>query len=97
MSQAYTAPFAIRLGWIVAMAIIATAWYLLIGLASEGGVPFLGIAFWQCAGGAAIAAVVLLIRRRRVPLGRRHLAFYVVSGLLGAALPYITTAISMSH
>lgn len=93
----YTAPFAVRFGWIVAMAILTATWYLLIGLASEGGVPFLGITFWQCAGGAAITGVVILLRRRRVPLSLRHLRFYFISGLLGAALPFITTAMAMPH
>ncbi len=88
-SAAYTAPFAVRFGLIVAVAALTASWYIFNRVATEGGIPYLGVVFWQCCGCAVILGVALLIRRRRVPLNRRHLVFYAVSGLLGAVIPFI--------
>jgi drug/metabolite transporter (DMT)-like permease len=74
------------------MAILTAVWYLLMRIATEGGVPYLGVAFWQCAGASAIAGTVILLRRKRLPLSRRHLVFYAISGLFGAVVPYVVTA-----
>ncbi len=91
---AYTAPLSIRLGLIIAMASLTAVWYLLMRVATEGGIPYLGVAFWQCAGASAIAGTVILLRRKRLPLSRRHLVFYAISGLFGAVVPYVVTAVA---
>ena len=96
-STAYAAPFAVRFGLILAIAALTASWYSFNRVATEGGIPYLGVVFWQCFGSAAILGVALLIRRRRVPLSRRHLVFYAVSGFLGAVFPFIGVALAASR
>jgi drug/metabolite transporter (DMT)-like permease len=93
-SPTYTAPFAVRFGLILAVAALTAAWYSFNRVATEGGIPYLGVVFWQCCGSAVILGVVLLIRRRRIPFNRRHLIFYAISGLLGAVIPFIGVALA---
>jgi drug/metabolite transporter (DMT)-like permease len=94
VGPAYTAPFAARFGLILAVAALTASWYVFNRVATEGGIPYLGVVFWQCCGSALILGVALLIRRQRIPLHRRHLAFYTVSGLLGAVIPFIGVALA---
>jgi drug/metabolite transporter (DMT)-like permease len=61
--------------------------YSLAKLATEGGAHPFGIALWQGVVGAAILGAVEAVRRRKLPLDRHHLLFYLVCGLLGTALP----------
>ncbi len=91
-TPAYAAPFALRFGLIMLMGLISMIWFVLNRIAAEGGVPFMGVAFAQCAGGAAFMAALLLIRRKRVPLSRDHLIMYAICGFLGAAVPYTSVA-----
>jgi drug/metabolite transporter (DMT)-like permease len=63
------------------------ATYSLAKLATQDGAHPLGIALWQGVIGAAILGTVETARRRKLPLDRRHLLFYLVCGLLGTALP----------
>lgn len=49
--------------------------------------PPLGITFWQLVFSVGLLAAVQVIRRKPLPLSRRHLAVYVVCGILGTALP----------
>lgn len=88
--------------------LIALAMLLLLGLI-WGGFPNLG-KYVGLAGISplnyafqtiAIAAVALLgvngIRRRRVPLTRRHLGYYLVSGLLSTAVPSTVMFVVVHH
>ena len=93
-SPTYTTPFAARFGLILAVAALTAAWYSFNRFATEGGIPYVGVVFWQCCGSAIILGVALLIRRRRIPLNRRHLVFYAISGLLGAVIPFIGVALA---
>jgi drug/metabolite transporter (DMT)-like permease len=63
------------------------ATYSLAKIAAESGAHPLGIALWQGIVGAAILAVTETLRRRRLPLDRGHLRFYLLCGLLGTAIP----------
>jgi drug/metabolite transporter (DMT)-like permease len=63
------------------------ATYSLAKLATQDGAHPLGVALWQGAVGAIILAVVEAVRRRRLPLDRHHLLFYLVCGFLGTAIP----------
>ena len=91
-TPAYAAPFALRFGLIVLMGLFSMGWYTLNRFATEGGVPFMGVAFAQCVGGAVFMAAFLLVRRKRVPMSRDHLVFYAICGFLGAAVPYTSVA-----
>jgi drug/metabolite transporter (DMT)-like permease len=56
-------------------------------LAAEGGQSPLTLLFWQ-----SLIMVVLLgarqvVMRQPLPLGRQHLAFYIIAGFLGSAFP----------
>ena len=77
-----------------------SAWAILLVAGSTWGATFslakvvtqtgahpLGIALWQSVIGATILTVVEGSRRRRLPLDRRHLGFYLLCGLLGTAIP----------
>ena len=77
------------LAWAVLLAAGGSwgATYSLAKIATEDGAPPLGIALWQGVIGAAILGAVEIARRRRLPLDRRHLGFYLACGLLGTALP----------
>ena len=63
------------------------ATYSLAKIAAESGAHPLGIALWQGVVGAAILTITETARRRRLPLDRRHLRFYLLCGLLGTAIP----------
>jgi drug/metabolite transporter (DMT)-like permease len=63
------------------------ATYSLAKIAAESGAHPLGIALWQGIVGAAILTITETARRRRLPLDRRHLWFYLLCGLLGTAIP----------
>ena len=63
------------------------ATYSLAKLATQDGAQPLGVALWQGLVGAALLGLVEMVRRRKLPLDRRHLLFYLVCGFLGTALP----------
>jgi drug/metabolite transporter (DMT)-like permease len=75
----------------VAVVAIGGTWalqYALAKLAINGGAHPLGLAFWEGFGsGLLILAGQRLVVRRRVPLGRRDLLLYTITGLLGLTLP----------
>ena len=95
--EAYTSPFALRFGLIILMGLFSMGWYNLNRIAAEGGVPFMGVAFYQCLGGAAFMALLLIVRRKGIPVSRQHLVFYAVSGLFGAAIPNTSVAFASPH
>ena len=56
-------------------------------LAVSTGHHPVGVTFWNTALGALVVTGLLKARGGRLPLGRRHLVFYLTCGLLGTALP----------
>jgi drug/metabolite transporter (DMT)-like permease len=63
------------------------ATYSLAKIATKYGAEPLGVTLWQGILGAAILGVVETARRRKLPLDRRHLGFYLLCGLLGTVIP----------
>ncbi len=66
------------------------SWSLVFSLgkiAGEGQHHALGLAFWQGVGGGLLLLTISAIRRKRLPLDRRSLGFYLVCGIFGTALP----------
>ncbi len=84
---AVTAPLWWRLVLLVVLGVLASVYICLLRVVTEAGVPYLGFLFWQTLVSAAILLVVLAVRRTRFPMSRRHLQFYVASGLLGSIIP----------
>ncbi|WP_165978931.1 DMT family transporter [Antarcticimicrobium luteum] len=56
-------------------------------LAVSTGHSAIGIAFWNTLLAALAATLIQTLRGRRLPLGARHVRFYLICGLLGTALP----------
>lgn len=74
----------------LAMIAIGTAWgstQLLAKIGMEAGHHPIGVTFFQAVIGLAICGLAVRLTGRRLPLSRRHVAFYVACGLLGTALP----------
>jgi drug/metabolite transporter (DMT)-like permease len=57
-------------------------------------VPFLA---WSCAGAAAVLTAVAAARGRLPPLGRRTAEYFLVSALVGLALPNLLFAAAVPH
>ena len=78
------------LGGIFLLTVMGASWGLTIPLskiAVAAGAHPLGLTFWQGAIGGGFLLGLCLLRRRRPPLGRRHLIFYLICGILGSVLP----------
>ena len=56
-------------------------------IAVSTGHSGIGIAFWDTLIAALVLSGILVLRRRRLPLDRRHVALFLACGLLGTALP----------
>lgn len=70
--------------------LMGASWGLTIPLsriAVTAGAHPLGLTFWQGAIGGGFLLIVCLLRRRPPRLGRQHLVFYTVCGILGSVLP----------
>ena len=66
-------------------------------LAVSSGHNPIGISFWNTAVCAGAMLVILLVTRRRLPLARRHLIFYMVCGFLGTAFPNVLSYTAYGH
>lgn len=53
---------------------------------STGNHP-IGVTFWDTVIGTVVLTAILLLTGRRLPLGRRHLTFFLICGFLGTVLP----------
>lgn len=62
----------------------------------DGQHPFT-VAMWQAIYGTALLSVYLLLWRRRVPLDRAHLKFYLFCGVFGTALPSVLFFYAATH
>jgi drug/metabolite transporter (DMT)-like permease len=70
--------------------VMGVAWgasFSLLHIARLDGAPPFGLAFWEGAGSAALVLIVTVAGRQPLPLDRRSLLFYAVSGFLGITLP----------
>lgn len=61
------------------------------------GVQPLGYAFWQCFGAGLLLLLLQALRRRPLPLGRRHLGFYLMTGVLGIGAPNVNFYFVIPH
>ncbi len=66
-------------------------------IAVSTGHSAIAITFWSALIGALTLTGVLLLRGKRLPLGRRHLLYFLVCGLLGTALPNSLSYASYNH
>ena len=66
-------------------------------IAVGGGVPPLGYAFWQCAGAGLVLLVLAVATGREPSIHRANVAFYLVVGGLGLAIPWGLLAIVAPH
>jgi drug/metabolite transporter (DMT)-like permease len=66
-------------------------------IAVAGGVPPLGYAFWQCFGAGIVLLLASLATGRQPGLGRTNIAFYLVVGGLGVAIPWSLLAVVAPH
>jgi drug/metabolite transporter (DMT)-like permease len=82
---------------LLASGIVWGATFSLAKMATTGGAHPLGITLWQGIFGGALLLVFTGLRRRRLPLDRRHLEFYAICGLLGTAVPSTLFFYAASH
>lgn len=81
------------LAWpLVLLITTGSAWgatFTLARIATTAGAHPIGLTLWQGLFGGLLLLALALTRRRRPPLDRRHLGFYLVCGLLGTVIPSI--------
>jgi len=65
--------------------------------AIAAGVQPLGYAFWQCFGAGLLLLALLGLRGQRLPLTRRHLGFYLMTGALGIGAPNVNFYFVIPH
>lgn len=66
-------------------------------LAGGAGLPAPAFAFWQSLGAGALIATVATVRGQPLPLDRRHLLYYLMSGLTGISLPNMAIFSAAGH
>lgn len=79
-----------RLWFIFLILLAGGSWSLVFSLgkiAGEGSHASMGLAFWQGIGGGIMLLSYAAFRRKRLPLDRRSLGFYLICGIFGTALP----------
>ena len=101
MTQASSIPIHTRpaLLWL-ALCVIGIAWGItgpLSKLAVSTGNHPVGVTFWNTALGVVVLTMILLASGRRLPLGARHLRFYLICGLLGTAMPNSLSYTAYQH
>ena len=83
---------------ILQLVTVGTLWgatFSIAKLAITQGVPPLGYGFWQSTGSGLVLLAILALRRERLPLSRRHLLFYLMTGGLGIALANVNFYITI--
>ena len=88
------APLSVRLGLLVVIAASATAYFSLLRVTTEAGVPPFGFIFWHCIASALLLVPIMIARRTPLRLGRAELKFCTVSAALGLALPFIALVLA---
>ncbi len=61
------------------------------------GVPPVAYAFWQCFGAGILLLAMVLLRGESMPLNRRHLSFYLMTGLFGIGIPNMNFYLVIEH
>jgi drug/metabolite transporter (DMT)-like permease len=82
---------------LLAMGFAWSGMYTLVKLATAAGASPIGLALWEGLGAGIILILLCLVTRRRVPLGRDHLRFYVLSGVMGVGLPGVAIFAAAQH
>lgn len=82
---------------LLASGIVWGATFSLAKMATADGAHPVGITLWQGIFGGALLLAFTGLRRRRLPLDRRHLEFYAICGLLGTAVPSTLFFYAASH
>lgn len=86
-----------RSGLVLLLILLGAAWGAtqpLTKIAVSTGHGPLGLIFWQLVIGAVLLRAVLAMLRRRLPVNRRALAFYLLIALIGTLLPNSATYIA---
>lgn len=88
--------------WVALLLILAVGslWgstFSISKLAIEAGVTPLGYAVHQTLGSGLLMLLLLRLRGERLPLERRHLAFYLATGALGVAIPNTAYYLIIPH
>lgn len=80
--------------------VVGTLWgstFSVAKFAITAGVPPLGYAFWQCFGSGLVLLAILALRGERLPMGRRQLGFYAMTGALGITAPNVNFYIIVQY
>ncbi len=85
---------------IILLALLGFLWgsgYSLARYAMTHGVLPLGYAFWQSWGPALLLFIFLRLQRVKLQLSRQHIIYYIITGLLGIAIPNTVIYIAAAH
>jgi len=85
---------------IAQLLLVGTLWgatFSVAKLALSNGVGPFAYGFWQSTGSGLLLLVLLTLRGERMPLSRRHLLFFLMTGSLGLALPNVNFYIIVQH
>ena len=74
---------------LLVMGVIWGATFSLAKIAADGGGHPLGINYWQSTIGAIALITVMVVTRRRLPMKRENILFYMACGMLGSVIPGI--------
>ncbi len=89
-----------RRGMFGVLGLIGVGWGLGLPfwkMATEAGLPPLGLMLWQLLFIVAVLGPLMLLRRQTMPLGRRHLIFYGGLALFGAVIPNLAYYTAIGH
>lgn len=74
---------------LVAAGVVWGMFYILVKVATTGGVHPIGLALWEGLAGGFILYAICIGSGHRLPVDRRHLRFYAINGLLGLTIPAV--------
>jgi len=80
--------------------LVGTLWgatFSVAKVALSNGVGPFAYGFWQSSGSGLVLLALLTLRGERMPLGRRHLLFFLMTGSLGLAVPNVNFYIIIQH
>lgn len=84
----------------LALVVMGAGWggaFYLLRVARLDGAAAIGVAFWEGFGAGLLLIAVMLAGRLRMPLDRRSLRFYAVTGFFGIGLPASFVAWSAAY
>lgn len=74
---------------LVAAGVVWGAFYMLVKVATTGGIHPIGLALWEGLAGGLVLYAVCIASGRPLPVRGRHLRFYAINGLLGLTIPAV--------